>query len=500
VSVLVALRGIRVVFPGVVANDAVDFTLRRGEIHALLGENGAGKTTLINVLTGLYRPDAGTIEVGGRALRGGEPREAAAAGVGVVHQRFVQALARDAVDNVIAGSPGLPWALRRRALAARVQEAAGRYGLSLTLGEPLGTLPVGERQKVEIVRALYRGAEVLVLDEPTAVLSRQETRALLQVLRRFCEGGGGVVLISHKLDEVLEVADRVTVLRGGRNAGEARLRPIPGGPLAEGAADAAALARLMVGREVALQERQEATQEATAPGAAALSLEGAALAGLGPLDFTLRAGEIVGFAGVAGSGQRPLADLLAGLAEPAAGRAARAAGPVGYIPEDRHGTGSAGALSVAENLALKSAGRFTRYGVLDRRAMRAHAEGLIARYDIRCPGPDARAGGLSGGNLQKLILARELSDAPPLVVAAYPCRGLDVGAAEAVRGALLEARGRGAAVALISEDLDELLRLSDRIGVLFRGRLAGPLPVAALDRERLGLMMGGAPSDAGGAA
>ncbi|MFH1464580.1 MAG: ABC transporter ATP-binding protein [Pseudomonadota bacterium] len=506
---VVELTGIRKVFPGVVANDGVDLTIRASEIHALLGENGAGKSTLMSVLMGLYRPDAGSIRVRGREVRLRSPRDALRLGIGMVQQRFVQSERHTALENIVLGHSGLPFLPRRERLAVELREVAARYGFDLDLLAPIHTLPVGERQKVEILRVLHHGATVLILDEPTAVLSRQETSALFSVLRRFVADGGAVIFISHKLDEVLAIADRTTVLRHGRSIAT---REVAG-------QDAASLARLMVGQALCLHAREAAGE----PGPVVASLRGIGVrdargrATLAGLDLELRAGEVLGVAGVSGSGQVPLAEVCAGLQRPAEGSVTLFGEPapvgdagafrdrgVAYVPEDRDRTGVAGSLSLTENLILKSYRRcFTRAGLLQWGAARRWAEERIAAQDIQCPGPGARTASLSGGNVQKVILARELairtvdSPAPRLIVAAYPCRGLDVGAAEAVRAALLQACRQGAAVLLLSEDLDELFRLSDRIGVLFRGRLAGPLPTAALTREQAGLMMGGHRIDEG---
>ncbi len=502
-KVIVELSGIRKVFPGVVANDGVDFALRQGQIHALLGENGAGKSTLMSVLMGLYTPDGGSIRVRGEERRLRSPRDAIALGLGMVHQHFVQSERHSALDNIVLGHPELPLFPSRARLRAEVEAAAARFGLSVELDAPVHSLPVGERQKVEILRVLYHGASILILDEPTAVLSRQETVALFEVLRRFAADGGAVVFISHKLDEVLAIADHVTVLRRGRSVEN---RAIAG-------LDAAALARMMVGQELSLQRRQASDE----PGPEILRLEAVSAAGprglpaLDGVSLGLRAGELLGIAGVSGSGQGELAELITGMRRPSAGslwvlgearprtspRALRDLG-VAHVPADRNRTGVAGSLSVLENLILDSyASRFSRMGLLRWRDARAWAEQRIAALDIQCPGPGAPTASLSGGNVQKVILARELAvrragdDGPRLIVAAYPCRGLDVGAAEAVREQLLLACRGGAGVVLISEDLNELFRLSDRIGVLFRGRLLGPEPTASLSLERVGLMMGG---------
>jgi ABC-type uncharacterized transport system ATPase subunit len=502
-AAVVELRNIRKVFPGVVANDGVDFELRAGEIHALLGENGAGKSTLMSVLMGLYKPDAGSILVRGQPVRLRSPRDAIGLGLGMVHQHFVQSERHTALDNIVLGHPELPFLPRRARLRAEVLAAAARFGLELDLDAPVHSLPVGERQKVEILRVLYHGASILILDEPTAVLSRQETAALFEVLRRFAAEGGSVVFISHKLDEVLAIAQRVTVLRAGRTVRTCETL----------GQDAASLARLMVGHALDLQRRQSGgvRGEELARLEAVRVLDARGLPRLDGVSLGLHAGEVLGIAGVSGSGQGALADLLAGLERPNAGRLLLFGEPrpratprafrdlgVAHIPADRNRTGVAGALSVTENLILDAyAARFGRWGLLRWGAARAWARDRIAAHDIQCPGPGAVTASLSGGNVQKVILARELAvrragdDGPRIIVAAYPCRGLDVGAAEAVRARLLGACARGAAVLLVSEDLDELFRLSDRIGVLFRGNLMGPFPTEELCREDVGLMMGG---------
>jgi general nucleoside transport system ATP-binding protein len=502
-DVVVELSGIRKVFPGVVANDGVDFELRAGEIHALLGENGAGKSTLMSVLMGLYRPDGGSVRVRGVERRLRSPRDAIDLGLGMVHQHFVQSERHSALDNIVLGHRSLPFLPRRAQLKAQVLAAAASYGLDVDLDAPIHSLPVGERQKVEILRVLYHGASILILDEPTAVLSRQETAALFGVLRCFAAEGGAVVFISHKLDEVLAIASRVTVLRGGRTVCTRATQGL----------DTVDLARLMVGQALALQQRQPTTE----PGPVLARLEAVRVLdphGIPSLDgvsLSLRSGELLGIAGVSGSGQGPLAELLSGLRRPSQGRVLLFDEPrpratprafrdlgVAHVPADRNRVGVAGGLSVVENLILVAyASRFGRWGLLRWGAARAWARERIGALEIQCPGPGAVTASLSGGNVQKVILARELAVSRPgdvgprVIVAAYPCRGLDVGAAEAVRARLLEACDRGAAVLLISEDLDELFRLSDRIGVLFRGQLMGPHPIGELSRDRVGLMMGG---------
>lgn len=507
---LVELQGIRKRFPGVQALDGVDFALQAGEVHALLGENGAGKSTLVGVLGGLVRPDQGSMRVDGQPVQLGAPRDALRLGIGTVHQHLLCSERHTALENLVLGWPGLPLVPRRRSLRRAVAEAIEGYGLELdaALDTPMHGLPVGTRQKVEIARALLHGARALVLDEPTAVLSPAESAGLFALVRAFCAQGGGVVFISHKLDEVLDIADRVTVLRRGRRVACHRAGEI----------DAAGLARDMIGAPGADQGAASAPVDRLSGNPEApevLRLEDVHAGGDGPggagslhgVDLVLREGEVLGIAGVAGSGQRALAELMAGLRAPASGRlvlfgtqrAGRACHPGGFaregvahVPEDRQRSGVAGALSVMENLVLRRYRRdFTRWGRLDRRRARAWAEACIAAHDIRCAGPDARTASLSGGNIQKLIVARELDGAPRLIVAAYPFRGLDVGAAQGVRARLRAARDRGAAVVLISEELEPLFETADMIGALFRGRLFGPAPRGSLTPEVVGQWMGG---------
>jgi simple sugar transport system ATP-binding protein len=530
---LVDMQGICKRFPGVQALDGVDFTLRPGEIHGLLGENGAGKTTLMGVLGGLVRPDAGSLRVHGQPARLRAPRDALRLGIGMVHQHALTAERHSVLDNLVLGWPGLPLVPRRRALRQAVTGAIAGYGLDLadSLDVPMHRLPVGTRQKVEIARALLHRARVLVLDEPTAVLTPEESAGLFALVRGFAGQGGGVVLISHKLDEVLDLAHRITVLRRGRTVAT----HAAGGP--DSTIDAAGLAQDMLGQALdapaeglALLDSAPAIApppaHARAPGPSSeiaptevLRLEGVDVAGDGPggagglhdIHLALAGGQVLGIAGVAGSGQHALAELLTGLRPPTAGtftllgqvRAGRACHPAGFardgvahIPEDRHRSGVAGALSVAENLLLRRYRDFTRPGrlggmILDQRRAHVFAESMIAGHDIRCPGPGTRASQLSGGNLQKLIVARELDGAPRLIVAAYPFRGLDVHATRGVRDRLRAASERGAAVVLLGEELALLFELADLIAVLFRGRLLGPAPPAALTPAIVGQWMGG---------
>jgi ABC-type uncharacterized transport system ATPase subunit len=498
----VAMRGITKRFPGVVANDHVGFEAKVGEVHALLGENGAGKSTLSNILTGLYRPDEGEILLNGELVHFGAPRDALDAGICMVHQHFRLVDPFTVAENVVLGDhrgEGRSFRLRPRATERRVGQIAKSYGMHLDPRARIWQLSLGEQQRVEIVKALYRDAKVLILDEPTAVLTPQESEVLFTTLRAMAEMGSTVIFISHKLHEVKAVADRVTVLRGGRtiamvDAAEATPR---------------SLASLMVGRELAESRRVPREREARG---AVLETEdlraksdrgGVALKGV---TLTVHEGEIVAVAGVAGNGQRELAETIAGLRAPSGGRvsvdgrrlhsgdprAAIAAG-VAYVPEDRLGTGLSPNLSIASNLSLKSyrVSPASRGPLLRLRAIRDRAVELIHRYRIAAPGPEVQVRHLSGGNLQKVVLAREFEAKPRVIVAAAPTRGLDVGAIETVHAYLRDAAAEGAGVLLISEDLDEILTLADRIAVMYEGAVLGEFEGDGADVEEIGLLMAG---------
>ena len=497
----VRLRGLYKSFGEVPAIQDVDLDLFPGEIHALLGENGAGKTTLMSLLGGLYQPDAGTVEIQGQAMpRRFGPRQAMAAGVGMVHQHFMLVPGLTAAQNVLLGASRLPALLRPGRINRQVRAQAEALGLrQLQVEAPVETLSVGEQQRVEILRVLSRGARVMILDEPTAVLSPQEAQTLFASLERLCADGCAVVLISHKLAELRQVASRLTVMRKGRVvASHDDLANLSANRLA---AD-------MVGREVSLTlDRPEVTA-----GRPRLTLSGVCVASrraastVREVDLELHAGEIVGLAGVGGNGQLPLMEALAGLRPLSAGRllldghtleaadpARRTALGLRYIPEDRNHTGTAPGLSVRENLALRryrdAEARGGRGLELDR--LDPHALEQLAGLKVDCTGLDQRTGLLSGGNIQKLILARELWGDPVVILAAQPTRGLDAWAMTQVRRQLLEARSRGAAILLCSEDLDEVLALSDRIAVMSGGRLLGPLDRDEADLNRVGQMMSG---------
>jgi general nucleoside transport system ATP-binding protein len=497
-DIVLRLSGITKRFGPLLANDAISLTLHRGEVLALLGENGAGKTTLMNILFGHYVADEGTIEAFGETLPPGSPKAALARGIGMVHQHFTLADNLTVLDNIVLGTEPLWRGRSRRAEArAKVARLSESFGLTVRPDSRVSELSVGERQRVEILKALYRDARILILDEPTAVLTPQESEALFATLQKLIAQGLAIIFISHKLNEVMAVSRRVAVLRQGKLVAERMTAET----------DRHELAELMVGRPI-----PEPKLEPIPHGHPVLTLEAVTLipARARPLlqevSLQLHGSEIVGIAGVSGNGQGALADLVSGVVAPTAGRVSLFGQPIHYfdpanmvtygiarIPEDRHAVGLVGDLSLEENLisARYREAPFSRRGLIDWRAVRAFATKIIADYDVRCPGPKAATRLLSGGNMQKLILGREMALAPRIILANQPTRGLDIGAVGYVHQQLLKARGAGAGVLLISEDLDELLALADRVVVMYRGRMSAPMLRNAVTIRRLGLMMAG---------
>ena len=492
----VELRGMTKRYGELLANDSIDLVLWPAEIHGVLGENGAGKTTLMRVLYGLNSPDSGEVVVKGKRVAIQSPADAINAGIGMVTQHFSLVGPMTVAENIVLGRTD-SFRLDLEAARAKVREAAEKFHIVVDPAARVENLSVGEQQRTEILKALYRDCRVLILDEPTAVLVPQEVDALFATLRRLVADGMAVVFISHKLNEVLAITDRVTVLRRGRVAGS-----VPTSETTE-----RELAAMMVGRPMLGVSRADSIEPEGAA-SPALRVEGLSakarhgLPALHDVSFDVHPGEILGVAGVSGNGQPELAQTLSGMRAPTAGsitvggREIAGATPtqvmaagVGRIPEDRHAA-VVGDMSVAYNLVLEHLDEYRRRGVLDEARIREHAAGLIARFDIKAS-PDDPIRSLSGGNMQKVLLARVLSREPRVLVVSQPTRGLDVGATEYVRATLLEQRARGAAILVISEDLDELLAIADRVVVMYEGRIVGEVGANEADPDRLGLLMAG---------
>ena len=496
---LLELRGITKRFPGVLANDRVDFDLRRGEVHALLGENGAGKSTLMNILYGLYTPDEGQILLEGRPIELGSTKAAIEHGIGMVHQHFMLIPVMSVAENIVLAIEPRANAvlLDYDAARKRVRELSERYGLAVNPDARVDRITVGQQQRVEILKALYRGAEVLILDEPTAVLTPQEASELFEILRSLKAQGKSIIFISHKLNEVLEIADRITTLRRGVVVGT-----VP----AAGATEEG-LARMMVGREVLLRVDKKPPQ----PGDPLLQVENLSviddrgLEAVRDVSVEVRGGEIVGIAGVDANGQSELIDAICGLRPVKAGRIVVAGedithahakealdAGIGHIPEDRHRRGLVLPFTLAENLALSAYRKppYSRWSFLNLRSIFSRARRLLKEFDVRGGGPSTPAFALSGGNQQKVVLSREIDGDPKVLIAAQPTRGLDVGAIEFVHRRLVEQRDAGRAVLLVSLELEEILSLSDRILVIYEGQIVGEFPPTATEEE-LGFAMTG---------
>jgi simple sugar transport system ATP-binding protein len=499
-STVLEMRGVTKRFPGVVANDHVDLDLRKGEVHALLGENGAGKSTLMNILYGLYRPDEGEIRLNGQKVVFSSAKDAIDRGIGMVHQHFMLIPVMTVAENIVLEvEPTKAGVLLDYGKAVeRVREISAQYGLIVDPTAKVESISVGQEQRVEILKALYRGADILILDEPTAVLTPQEAGELFAIIRSLQEGGTSIIFISHKLNEVLEIADRITVLRRGK-----KIDTVP----REGATEDG-LAKMMVGREVLLRVDKKPAEA----GDVLLEVrdlhvnDERGLPAVRDVSFTVRAGEIVGIAGVEGNGQSELIEAITGLRHPESGEVAVAgrvvARPsarrmldagVGHIPEDRQRRGLVLEFSIAENIALHDYNRppDSRFGWLFPRRLIQRARELIREFDVRGGGPNTPGGSLSGGNQQKVVVAREIARDPKVLVAAQPTRGLDVGAIEYLHRRLVEERDEGRAILLISLELDEVLSLSDRVLVMYEGQVVGEHEPGVTEEE-IGLEMLGA--------
>ena len=493
------MQGITKRFPGVLANDQVDFSVRSGEVHALLGENGAGKTTLMKVLYGMYHADEGQIVLNDEIVQIQSPTDAINLGIGMIHQHFMLVESLTVAENVALGLRSSREPLTDLdKVTERIIDLAEIYRLEIDPGAYIWQLSVGQQQRVEIIKALYRGAALLILDEPTAVLTPQEVDEFFSIIRDMARDGHALIFISHKLHEVIDISDRVSVLRDGKKVGTYQTAD----------ATKADLARWMVGREVDFRPAIEDVQK----GEIRLKIENVSCRsdrgtpGLQEVDLEVSSGEILGIAGVSGNGQRELAEVITGLREKTSGRIEldgedisdlppieRTDRSLSYIPEERMRDGMIKEFTVAENLILREHHKqpFSRLGMLDLKAIEGHSERLISNFQIKTPSQETLAKSLSGGNIQKVVVARELSRDPRVIIAAQPTRGLDVGAMEYVRERLLEERKDGTAILLISEDLDEIFALADRIAVIYEGQIMGVVDRDDASPEKLGLLMAG---------
>jgi simple sugar transport system ATP-binding protein len=499
-TTVLEVKGITKQFPGVLANDHVDFDLRLGEIHALLGENGAGKTTLMNVLYGLYRPDQGEIFRGDQLIAMHSPKDAITHGIGMVHQHFMLVPVFTVTENIMLGAETIrKGILARREVSSQVRELSRQYGLDIDPDSFVRDLPVGIQQRVEIVKTLYRKADILILDEPTAVLTPQEADDLFRIMRELTAKGVSIIFITHKLKEVLAIADRITVMRAGRVVGTTT----------PAETDEHRLAAMMVGREVILNVEKKPAE----PGEDVLQVSHFHVADQRGLEtvrgvsFSVRAGEILGIAGVQGNGQTELVEALTGLCHPRAGQVTlngqdvtgKPPRPVieigmAHIPEDRQRHGLVLPFPIADNLILCTyyLPPFGIHGVIQNQAVDENARKLVQAFDVRTPSPYVAASKLSGGNQQKVIVARELSRSVYLLIANQPTRGLDVGSIEYIHRQIVDMRDRGVAVLLVSAELDEIMSLADRIAVIYRGQIVATVDADQVTKAELGLLMAGA--------
>jgi simple sugar transport system ATP-binding protein len=500
---MMEMRGITKRFPGVLANDNVDFDVRAGEVHTLLGENGAGKSTLMKILYGLYQADEGEVLLEGEPVVINSPTTAIAHNIGMIHQHFMLVETLTVAENVALGLPSSKGAFTDLDVVSdRIVELGGKYGLDLDPSAVVWQLAVGQKQRVEIVKALYRDAHLLILDEPTAVLTPQEVDQLFETLRQLTADGRGLIFISHKLHEVLALSDRITVLRQGRVTGHATPHE----------ATRSSLAEMMVGREVKLApDKPEVNVAEPALVVSGLEVYGdRGIVAVDDFNLEVRGGEILGIAGVSGNGQRELAEAIAGLRTVTKGSIEIAGTDVtnnrpievrdvglAYVPEARMKDGCIASFTVSENVLLVDhrETRFLNRGLFDFGAIREHAQGLVDEYSVKTPTLETPVRSLSGGNIQKLILARELEGTPTVLLASQPTRGVDIGAAEYIHERLVAQREEGTAILVISEDLDEVFGLSDRIAVMYEGQIMGIVDPATATREQVGLMMAGVRPD-----
>ncbi len=497
-DIVVELRNITKRFPGIIANDKVNFELRRGEVHTLLGENGAGKSTLMNILDGIYQPDEGEIFINGKKVEIRNPSDAMRHGIGMIHQHFMLVETLTVLENVILGLAGQRLYVNKKEISRKIDEVSQRYNLCINPSTKIWQLSVGEQQRVEIIKTLFRGAQILILDEPTAVLTPQEVEVSFEIYRQMIQEGKSIIFISHKLNEVMDISDRITVLRKGKYIDTVETKKIT----------EEALATMMVGRKVLfrLERRPHERKEKVLHVEKVKALDDKGLMALNDLNLEVYSGEIYGLAGVAGNGQKILSEVIAGLRKVVSGkitingRDVTNANPreisnhgLSYIPPDRLKMGLVPNLSAVDNAILRRYNQppiYHKYRI-HYSVAQEFTQKLIQEYDIKVPREDAPVKLLSGGNMQKLLLAREISENPKLLIAVHPTRGLDVGATEFVRRELLKQRDNGVAVLLISEDLDEIFMISDRIGVIYEGQILDTFDIEEAELEKVGLLMAG---------